>query len=322
MQTTPMLSMFLVTFPFFALIAAGYLCVTTKWVPVDAVRALNAFVLYVALPCMLFKFSAGLDIRALWNDPVVLLYGAAGLVVFVGLLWLGRLRGVAWRDLSFLALVGVFPNTGFMGVPLVVSIVGPDAATPAVAIVIFDMIVTSSLSVATSTFDGYGWSDAGRALAGALRGVLSNPMLGSMLVGITLAVVGWKPESVWFEPIWMMAAAATPVALFTIGGILARARSERTAEARRYDILPFIVAKLAVHPLVVLGVVTLSSHLGWQLAPWLGQTLILMAALPSASNVSFLAERMGGNAAAVAEVILWTTVGAFGTYSVWGWLVS
>lgn len=317
-----MLSMFLITFPFFALIAAGYVSVTTKWVPVDAVRALNAFVLYVALPCMLFKFSAALDIGALWNDPVVLLYGAAGLAVFAVLLWLGRLRGIAWRDLSFLALVGVFPNTGFMGVPLVVSIVGPDAATPAVAIVIFDMIVTSSLSVAASTLDGYGWSDAGRALAGALRGVLSNPMLGSMLAGISLAVIGWKPESVWFEPIWMMAAAATPVALFTIGGILARSRLERTAESRRHNILPFVVAKLGAHPLMVLAVLTIASAAGWPIAPWLGQTLILMAALPSASNVSFLAERMGGNAACVAEVILWTTVGAFGTYSLWGWWIA
>jgi predicted permease len=62
-------------------------------------------------------------------------------------------------------------------------------------------------------------------------------------------------------------------------------------------------------------------HIGWQLEPWVQQSLVLMAALPSASNVSFLAERMGGNAAWVARVILWTTVGAFATFTLWGWWV-
>jgi predicted permease len=310
--------MLAVTFPFFALIAAGYVCVAWSWLPVDSVRPLNRFVLYVALPCMLFKFSAGLDVAALASQPFLLVWGSAGLALFALLVAYGRWRQVPWRDLSFVSLVGVFPNTGFMGVPLLVSILGPRAATPGVAIVMFDMIVTSSVAVATSTFDGYGWSSAGRALAGALKNVFANPMLTSMLAGIFMAVMHWTPGPIWHEPIWMMADAATPVALFTIGAILARSRVEPALAGRRHPDVPFVVAKLILHPAMVLAGVAVADRIGWDIEPWMRQALVLMAALPSASNVSFLAERMGGDAAWVARVILWTTVLAFATFTLLG----
>ena len=317
-----MLATFRVTFPFFALIAAGYACVTWRWLAVDAVRALNSFVLYVALPCMLFKFSAELDLETLLRQPFLPIYGAVGLALFGLLLLVGRLQRIAWRDLSFVSLVGVFPNTGFIGVPLLVSMMVPRAATPAVAIVLFDMLVTSSLSVATSTLDGHDVSNARRALRGAFSGVLSNPMLWSMLAGMTMAAMHWTLGPVWRAPIWMMADATTAVALFTTGGILARARLEDSVEHRHQPLAPFIIAKLFAHPLMVWTGVWTARRTGLPIEPWVGQSLVLLAAMPSASNVSFLAERMGGNAGWVARVILWTTVGAFLTFSLWAWVVA
>ncbi|MEO8482779.1 MAG: AEC family transporter [Acidobacteriota bacterium] len=314
-----MLSILAITFPFFALIAAGYVCVVLTWIPVDAVRALNAFVLYVALPCMLFKFSAGLDMGTLLSQPFLPIYGLVGIGLFTLLLLFGRMRGIAWRNLSFAALVGVFPNTGFIGVPLAVSMLGSRAATPAIAIVLFDMIVTSSLSVATSTLDGHGWSSAGKASVAAIRGVFSNPMLWAMLAGIAMAVMHVRPGPVWHQPIWMMADAATPVALFTIGGILARSRIDNTTPRPQHASSAFVVAKLGLHPFMMWAAVWTAVKMGWQIERWVAQTLILMAALPSASNVSFLADRMGGDAAWVARVILWTTVGAFATLTMWAW---
>jgi predicted permease len=316
-----MLAILRITFPFFALIAAGYVCVTLKWLAVGSVRGLNSFVLYVALPCMLFKFSAELDLETLWSQPFLPIYGVAGIALFAILLLWGRLQHIAWRDLSFVSLVGVFPNTGFIGVPLLVSMMGSRAGTPAVAIVLFDMLVTTSLSVATSTLDGHNWSSARHALSGAFKGVLSNPMLWAMLAGMCLAVMHWKPSTAWDQPIWMMADATTPVALFTTGGILARSRIEDSPEQRNQPLLPFIVAKLFAHPLMMWAGVWTALRMGWPLEPWMRQTLVLMAALPSASNVSFLAERMEGNAAWVARVTLWTTVGAFATFTLWGWWV-
>lgn len=311
-----------ITFPFFALIAGGYACIALRVLPHTAVAALNRFVLYVALPCMLFKFSAGLDLATLSRQPFLPLYGLVGLTLFGVLLLWGRLRHISWRDLSFVSLVAVFPNTGFIGVPLLVSMMGPRAATPAIAIVMFDLVVTTSLSVATSTLEGHNWSSARHALAGAFKGVLSNPMLWAILAGIVMAVVHLQPGHLWLAPIWSMADATTPVALFTMGGILARARFHDAPARGNQVLVPFLVAKLVAHPAMIWAGVWLLGRVGWPLEAWMQHTLILMAALPGASNVSFLAERMGADAAWVARVILWTTVAAFATFALWGWWVA
>lgn len=308
-----------ITFPFFALIAAGYTCVWRTWTPVPAVRALNQFVLFIALPCMLFKFGAGLDVATLGRQPFLPIYGLVGVVLYALLMAMGRTQGMRWKDLSFVSLAAVFPNTGFMGVPLVVSMLGTRAATPAVAIVLFDMVATTSLSVATSALEGHDWSRAGRAFRHALAGVASNPMLWAIVAGMAFAVAQVAPGATWRQPIWMMADAATPVALFAIGGILARPRVEPPAVEHRHPIAAFVAAKLVGHPLLMWLVIQLASRAGITLDAAVQHTLILLAALPSASNVSFLAERMGGSAAWVARVILWTTVGAFATFTAWGW---
>lgn len=308
-----------VTFPFFALIAAGYVSVWRTWTPVPAVRALNQFVLFIALPCMLFRFGAGLNLATLGQQPFLPIYALVGLVLFGLVTAVGRTQGMGWKDLSFVSLAAVFPNTGFMGVPLVVSMVGTRAATPAVAIVLFDMVVTTSMSVATSTLDGHDWTRAGRAFRDALASVASNPMLWSIVAGTAFAVAGVQPGVTWRQPIWMMADAATPVALFAIGGILARTRVEPPDVAHSHPTSAFVVAKLVVHPLLMWGMVQVAARAGVTLDPAVQHTLVLLAALPSASNVSFLAERMGGSAAWVARVILWTTAASFATFTAWAW---
>ena len=48
--------------------------------------------------------------------------------------------------------------------------------------------------------------------------------------------------------------------------------------------------------------------------------LVLAAALPSASNVSLLAERYGADNGRIARIIMASTVLAFGTFSLLAWL--
>ncbi len=45
----------MVTFPFFALVLCGYLAARWRLLPLEAIGGLNAFVLYFALPAMLYR---------------------------------------------------------------------------------------------------------------------------------------------------------------------------------------------------------------------------------------------------------------------------
>jgi predicted permease len=53
-----MLAILNVNTPFFALVLCGYLAARYRLLPENSVPALNTFVLYFALPCMLFRFSS------------------------------------------------------------------------------------------------------------------------------------------------------------------------------------------------------------------------------------------------------------------------
>jgi predicted permease len=77
------------------------------------------------------------------------------------------------------------------------------------------------------------------------------------------------------------------------------------------DVLPVVAVKLLVHPLLVWGLGASAIALGLPLAPSALVVIVLVAALPSASNVSMLAERFGADNGRIARIILWTTVAAF-----------
>ena len=334
-----MLPVFLVTFPFFALIAAGYGAARARVLPLDAIPGLNTFVLYFALPCMLLRFGAGTPIGQLLDGSVALVWGLGALAVVAGVVVLTRNARIGWNDAAFGALVAAFPNTGFMGVPLLVALLGAQAAGPIIITIAFDLVVTSSLCIALSRLDQAGGSDGSgvaaqhgprQAARQALRGVLVNPMPWSILLGVLLSAAHWRLPGPVERTVAMLADAASPVALFTIGAVLARSallarehgasaavaaamgtRSAVPPKAPLADVLPVVLVKLLAHPLLVWALGQGAIALGLPLSAPALMVIVLVAALPSASNVSMLAERFGADNGRIARIILWTTVATF-----------
>ena len=128
------LSILLITFPFFALVLCGYVAVRRAMLPQAAIPGLNSFVLYFALPCMLYRFGASTPIAQLLDPSLVMVYALCAMLM-VGLTVAFSRRGgrMGWNDAAFGALVAAFPNTGFMGVPLLVALLGAQAALASMA---------------------------------------------------------------------------------------------------------------------------------------------------------------------------------------------
>jgi predicted permease len=105
------------------------------------------------------------------------------------------------------------------------------------------------------------------------------------------------------------------VALFTIGAVLARSQMTANHPMPLTDYLPVAVMKLFVHPLLVLAVGLLAMRAGLPLTSSALTVMVLVAALPSASNVSLLAERFGADNGRIARIILVTTAVSFLTFS-------
>ena len=308
-------SVFAVTFPFFALILIGYAAARRQWLPLGAIPGLNGFVLYFALPCMLFRFGAGAPLAQLLNPRSAAVYLGAALVLLAAALLYARRGGWSWNDAAFGALVTAFPNTGFMGVPLIVALLGAAAAGPVVQVMAIDMVITSSLCIALSRLDGAGAQGMAAALRQALRGMLANPLPWAVLLGGLASAVGLVLPQPLDQTLALLGNAAPPVALFTIGAVLARSQMGHDTPVAWPAYLPLALAKLVLHPLLVLGGAALAAAAGAPLPPLGAAAITLVAALPSASNVAVLAERFGAHNGRIARIILVSTVLAFGSFS-------
>ena len=314
-----MLQILLVTFPFFALVLAGYVAARRKMLPLEAIPGLNGFVLFFALPCMLYRFGASMPVAQLLDASVFLTYLLCALVMVGFAVAISLNERIGWNDASFGALVAAFPNTGFMGVPLLVALLGPKAAGPAIVTSLVDMVITTSLCIAISRLDGADEHGAAKAVKNALKGVAANPLPWAIMLGAVSSAISLELPKPVMQTLGMLADAASPVALFTIGAVLARSQmltAQGHAEPLALrDYLPVAVLKLLLHPLLVLLVGVAAISLGVPLNKFALTVMVLVAALPSASNVAMLAERYAADNGRVARIILVTTAAAFLTFS-------
>jgi malonate transporter len=224
-----------------------------------------------------------------------------------------------WNDAAFGALVGAFPNTGFMGVPLLVALLGTAAAGPAIVTIVIDMVITTSLCIALSRLDGAGQQGVGQAAKNALLGVVKNPLPWAILLGTLFSAFQIELPGPVEKTVALLGDAASPVALFTIGAVLARsqkiAHHEQHGPLTWKDYVPVALIKLFLHPVLVLVVGLAAISMGAPIDSFALKVMVLVAALPSASNVAMLSERFGADNGRIARIILVSTAAAFLTFS-------
>ena len=314
-----MLDVLRVTFPFFALVLCGYWAARRQMLPFEAIPGLNGFVLFFALPCMLFRFGANTPIAQLLDASAFFMYLFCALVMVAFVVAITLNKRFGWNDAAFGALVGAFPNTGFMGVPLLVALLGTAAAGPAIVTIVIDMVITTSLCIALSRLDGAGQQGVGQAAKNALLGVVKNPLPWAILLGTLFSAFQIELPGPVEKTVGLLGDAASPVALFTIGAVLARsqkiAHHEQHGPLTWKDYVPVALIKLFLHPVLVLVVGLAAISMGAPIDAFALKVMVLVAALPSASNVAMLSERFGADNGRIARIILVSTAAAFLTFS-------
>jgi malonate transporter len=314
-----MLAVLAVTFPFFALVLCGYLAVRRHMLPQVAIPGLNSFVLYFALPCLLYRFGASTPLGQLLDTSVFGVYLLCALLVVGAAVALLRAQGSDWNNTAFCALVAAFPNTGFMGVPLLVALLGASASGPVIVTLVVDLLITTSLCVALSRLDSGAMAGEGtgarRALADAMAGMARNPLPWAILAGGFASAFGLVLPAPLMKTISLLADAASPVALFKKLAVLARSQMNASAPSAPGAYLPVALLKLGLHPLLLLAIGTAARACGAPMSNQAFAVLVLVGCLPSASNAALLAERFGADTGRVARVILVSTALSFLTFS-------
>ncbi len=298
-----MLEVFLKTLPFFALIGTGWAAGRLRFFPAEATAWLTKFVFYFALSAMLFRFAATLRVDQIFDARFAAAYLSGSLLVWGIAMAVARLRRLPLAEAAMEAHTAMTGNTGFLGVPMLVLLLGEAAIGPILMLLIIDMLVFSTLI--TVLVNGARHGQLSLAIIPTLvSGVLGNPMIVSMAAGLLWSATGrglWAPVD---EFTALLGAAATPGALFAIGASLADKSAERLGPA-----LWLSSAKLVLHPLAV-GIAAL---LIFSVEPFAAGVMIAAAALPVAGNVYILATHFGVAVQRVSAAILISTMASIVT---------
>lgn len=316
-----MLAILSVTFPFFALVLIGFLAARTRILPLESVPGLNTFVLYFALTALLFKFGASTPVTELLDPVILSVWLVAGLIVMGLAALTARRRGVSWLDSSFGALIAVLPNSGFMGLPLLIALMGGVAAGPIMSSLLIDIIIIQSLAVMFIHRGEKESQGLWHEIVASGKRMAKNPLPWSIVAGIIWGAAGLPLPGPVDSTITILSQAATPAALFTIGAVLAREQMAPKPDAakglRSWGDVPWLAAlKLIAHPLLMWAIGMAAIAAGLPLDHTALMVLVLTAALPSAANASVLAERFGADNGRIARVILVSTVASFVTFTV------
>jgi malonate transporter len=318
-----MSSILSVTIPFFALVLCGYLAARFRLLPESAIPGLNIYVLFFALPCLLYRFGSSLPVAQVVNGWVIAVYLTAALAMVFGTIALTRSPRVGLKDAAFGALTAAFPNTGFMGVPMLAALLGPAAAGPVITLVLIDLLVTSSLAIGLAQMGDRGQLGPLASAMRSLRGAMVNPLPWAIGIGMVGSYTGFVALGPLDTIIRMLADSATPVALFAIGTVLWRAGQHVHTRTPLDLYLPLVLLKLLAHPLLVFALGWAAMRIvGAPLSMFTLTVLVLSAALPSASTVSLLAERYGADNGRVTRAVVASTVLAFATFSLLAWVFS
>ncbi|WP_044036017.1 AEC family transporter [Octadecabacter arcticus] len=275
-----MLDIFLQTLPFFALIGLGYGAGRSGFFTPEATAYLTKFVFYFALSAMLFRFSANLSLGEIFDWPFVLAYLWGTMFIYLIATGVALLRKRGIEEAAIEAQCAVIGNVGFLGIPMLVLLLGEQAIGPVMLVLAVDLIVFGSLIVILIT-----GSRDGRMSPGVLRtvgiGLLKNPMIVSISLGLIVSSIGLPIPKPANEFLSLLGAAATPGALFAIGASLATKSAERVVVA---GWLSF--AKLVLHP----AAVAFAALVMFPVDAYAAGVMIACAALPVAGNVYILAQ--------------------------------
>ena len=292
-----MIDILLKTLPFFAVIGLGYLAGRRGFFTPEATGYLTKFVFYFALSAFLFRFSATLPFSALLRPDFIFAYLSASALVYGFALLVALGRKVPLEEAAIEAHCAVIGNVGFLGVPMLALLMGPEAIGFVVMVLAVDLILFGSLIVMLIVGSREGQVRFSTLWALVL-GLLKNPMIMSISAGFFWSGLNIPIVAPLDEFLSMLGSAATPGALFAIGASLAFKSAERLQVAVWISFL-----KLVIHP----AAVAISALFIFQLDSYAASVMLAAAALPVAGNVYILAQHYAVAPVRVSASILIST---------------
>jgi hypothetical protein len=274
----------------------GYVMMRLKMLGDNVNAVLSKVVLNITLPAQIIT-SFSLDGAAISNAELgrVFLFSCAVYAFYGVLAWLYvRLMRLPREDWGTYQYMIIFGNVGFMGFPVITAIFGANRLVYAVILnIVFNLLVFSwGIKLITAGQGGsrFDWRK------------LVNPALIATVLALILFFLHIELPSVLNSALLTLGDATTPMAMLILGSSIAAMPLKELFEEWRVYI--FVVLKLLVIPLLVF--LALRPFLAAD--DVLGQILVVLSAVPVATNATMLSIEYGGNIKLVSQGIFFTTI--------------
>lgn len=287
-----------VVLPMFGLMLSGYLTAKTDLLGGEAIKGLSNFVYYFAIPALLFRSLANGTLPAQADLNIVYAYYLGILIVYAASLLFARLVfRTSLPEQALMALTATFGNNVMLGIPIIHSTLGSAGVLPVTLIVSFQSAVIITFTTVLIEL-GRGQRDTGRVATKALKAILQNPVILSIAAGFAWTLLALPMPAPLDAFTGLLAAAATPCSLFSLGATL---RSFRVG-GDRAEVAIVIVIKLLIVPATMWATTQLFVLTPLQIA-----VAVILAGLPSGANPFVLAQRYGIYVARSASAVLIST---------------
>lgn len=198
-------------FSIFVLLASGYLAKRTKVIPQNQLIIFIDFVLVFAMPALIFDkvYHVNIDFHLFSVIACGLGANFAAMLIAFGL---GRLLGFSKATTASMALLAMFGNTLFMGLPVLQGILGEDIANE---VILYDQMITCVPVAFLGPFIlSYAAPSNVSLIANAFK-IMKFPPFLALVAGLLAKSV--EIPDFLFAPLRLFSGAVVPVALFAVG---------------------------------------------------------------------------------------------------------
>src|SRR5690606_12510624 len=193
---------------------------------------------------LLFKITATSTWAEVWQPGFIAAFAIGCLGVFGFTLLYRLLQKQPLVDASLDALGASYANTGYIGFPLCLLILGEAGLQPALVASLIVVCVLFALALACVEMGLHAGQGVGKTLVKVSRALLVNPLVLAPLLGAAWAVGGLQLPSGLNTLLDLLGAAAAPCALVSLGLFLAQPKPDRAVRG----VWPLVLLKLIVQP--------------------------------------------------------------------------
>jgi malonate transporter len=299
--------------PFFGLILLGYIVARFTSQPDGAMGWLNVFIIYVSLPALFFKLLSTTPVEEFKRADFLVTTTYVAFIIFALIFAIGLLlRRDNIGNATIQGLAGAYGNIGYMGPGMALLAFGEAAAVPVALIFCVENIMHFTVAPLMMAFTGKDKTSI-RALAlKVIKNIAFHPFIIATFFGVMAAIYQVDLPDAADNTINILAQAAAPCALFAMGVTLALRPLKR---------IPIEVSYIVPIKLILFPLLTFVA-LSWigNFDPIWVQVAVLMASLPTATNVFVIGQQYGYWIQRASACILITTIFSVVTTSTWLWL--